>query len=72
MPLLCNGNINCNMNTVWKVSKYGIFLVRIFPYSNRIRRDIPNLSVFSPNAGKYGSEKTPYLDNFRAEFLLLC
>ena len=24
------------------------------------------LSVFSPNAGKYGPEKTPYLDTFRA------
>ena len=23
-------------------------------------------SVFSPNAGKYGPEKTPYLDNFHA------
>ena len=22
------------------------------------------LSVFSPNAGKYGPEKTPYLDTF--------
>ena len=66
MPLLCNGNINCNMNTVWKVSKYGIFLVRIFPYSNRIRRDIPYLSVFSPNAGKKKKKKTPYLDTFYA------
>ena len=24
------------------------------------------LSVFSPNAGKYGPEKTPYLDTFHA------
>ena len=24
------------------------------------------LSVVSPNAGKYGPEKTPYLDTFRA------
>ena len=24
------------------------------------------LSVFSPNAGKYGPEKTPYLNNFHA------
>ena len=24
------------------------------------------LSVFSPNAGKYGPEKTPYLDTFQA------
>ena len=33
-----------------------LFLVRISPY----------LSVFSPNAGKYGLEKTPYLDTFHA------
>ena len=26
--------------------------------------DTSYLSVFSPNAGKYGLEKTPYLDNF--------
>ena len=26
------------------------------------------LSVFSPNAGKYGPEKTPYLDTFHTVF----
>ena len=41
------------------------FLVSIFPHSQWIRRDIPYLSVFNPNAGKYGPEKTPYLDTFR-------
>ena len=40
-------------NTAWKVSKYGVF-------------PGPYLSVFSPNAGKYGSEKAPYLDTFHA------
>ena len=30
------------------------FLLKFFTY----------LSVFSPNAGKYGPEKTPYLDTF--------
>ena len=35
------------------------FLVRIFPHSGWI---------FSPNAGKYGPEKTPYLDTFHAVF----
>ena len=30
------------------------FLLEFFTY----------LSVFSPNAGKYGPEKTPYLDTF--------
>ena len=28
--------------------------------------NIPYLSVFSPNAGKYGPEKAPYLDGFHA------
>ena len=46
------------------------FLVRIFPHSNWIRRDTSYLSVFSPNAGKYGSEKTPYLDTFQAVIVL--
>ena len=40
-------------NTAWKVSKYGVFSGRY-------------LSVFSPNAGKYVSEETPYLDTFHA------
>ena len=35
------------------------FLVPIFPH-------LDYLSLFSPNAGKYGPEKTPYLDTFRA------
>ena len=39
-----------------KVSVFGVILVRIFPHSDLIRRDTPYLSVFSPNAGKYGSE----------------
>ena len=41
-------------------------LVRIFPHSDWIRRDTPYLSVFRPNAGKCGPEKTPYLETFRA------
>ena len=32
-----------------------LFLVRIFLYSDWIRRDTPYLSVFSQNAGKYGT-----------------
>ena len=40
--------------------------IRSFFYSvfSCIRRDTPYLSVFSPNVGKYGPEKTPYLDTF--------
>ena len=43
-----------------------LFVVRIFPHLDWIRRDTLYLSVFSPNAGKYGEEKTPYLDTFHA------
>ena len=39
------------------------FLVRILPH-------LEYLSVFSPNAGKYGPEKTPYLDTFHAVFII--
>ena len=49
--------------TAWKVSKYGVFFWSVF---SRIRTDMPYLSVFSPNAGKYEPEKTPYLDTFHA------
>ena len=34
------------------------FLIRIFLHSDWMRWDTPYLSVFSPNAGKYGPEKT--------------
>ena len=46
------------------MSKYGVFSGPYF--SDWIRRDTEYLSVFSPNAGKYGLEKTPYLDTFHA------
>ena len=39
------------------------FLVCIFPHSDTIQRDT-YLAVFSPNAGKYGPGKTPYLHTF--------
>ena len=42
------------------------FLVRIFPHLDWIWRDTEYLSVFSPNAEKYGPEKSPYLDIFHA------
>ena len=42
------------------------FLVRIFPYSDWMRRETPYLFVFSLNTRKYGPEKTPYLDTFHA------
>ena len=43
--------------TVWKVFVFRVFLVRIFSYSDWIRRDTEYLCVFSPNAGKCGPEK---------------
>ena len=27
---------------------------------------IPSVQIFGPNTGKYGTEKSPYLDNFHA------
>ena len=39
--------------TAWKASKYGVFSGPYFP-------------VFSPNTGKYGPGKAPYLDAFHA------
>ena len=38
------------------MSKYGVFSGRYFP-------------VFSPNIGKYGPEKSPYLDTFHAVYV---
>ena len=43
--------------TAWKVSKYGVFSGPHFP-------------VFSPSTGKYGQEKTLYLDSFHAVYFL--
>ena len=47
-----------------KCPNMDFFLVCIFPHSDWIRRDTKDLSVFSPNAGKYGPGKTPYLETF--------
>ena len=43
--------------TGWKVSVFGVFLVRIFPHTDWIWRENPYLSVFSPNAGQCGKEQ---------------
>ena len=42
-----------------------LFLVCIFLYSNWIQPE-----KFSPNTGKYGPEKTPYLDTFHVVKLI--
>ena len=39
------------------MSVFGVFLVRILPHSELIRRDTLYLSVFNPNTWKYGPEK---------------
>ena len=45
------------------MSKYGVFFGPYFP---AFGLNTSYLSVFSPNARKYGPEKTPYLDTFHA------
>ena len=42
-----------------EMSVFRVFLVRIFPHSDWIRRDTEYIFVFSPNAGKYGPEQRP-------------
>ena len=44
----------------WKMSKCGVFVVRIFLHWDWIRRFTESISVFSPNAEKYGPEMTRY------------
>ena len=47
------------------MSKYGVISGPYFPaFGPNTERSY--LSVFSPNAGKYGTEITPYLDTFYA------
>ena len=45
------------MLTAWKCPNAEFFLLRLVSYLD---------SVFSPNTGKNGSEKTPYLNTFNA------
>ena len=46
--------------TAPKVSKYGVISSPYFPALGLTSY----LSIFSPNAGNYGPEITPYLDTF--------
>ena len=48
-----------------KKSSYGVFSGPYFPTFG-LNTDNLYFSVFRPNAGKYRSEKTPYLDTFHA------
>ena len=45
------------------MSKYGVFSGLYFPVFG-LNTEIYEISVFSPNTGKYGPEKTRYLDTF--------
>ena len=53
---------------MWNVSKYGVISRPYFPVLGLNTEIHKNLSVFSPNTGKYGPEITPYLDTFHAVF----
>ena len=44
--------------------------VRIFPYSDWVQGFTKQICIFSSNAGKYGPEKTPYLDTFHIVYSL--
>ena len=59
-----------NVSLRQKCPNAEFFVVRIFSHSHWIRRDTEYLSVFSRNAGKYRSEKTPYLNTFHAVVVL--
>ena len=48
-------------HTAWKVFQYGVFSSSYFPAFG-----LNTERYFNPNAGKYGPEKTPYLDTFHA------
>ena len=50
--------------TAWKVSVFGVFLVRIFPHSDWIRRDVSLLIYFE--CRKIRTRKTPNADTFHA------
>ena len=67
MIATCTQRIENLRNNPWiyhsvKCPDTEFVLVRIFSHSNWIRRDTPYLSIFSPNAGKEGPEKTLYLE----------
>ena len=48
------------ITTAWKVTVFGVILVRIFPYSDWIQRDALYVSVFSLNTGKCGQNNSEY------------
>ena len=68
--------------TMWKVSEYGVFSGPYFPVFG-LNTEIYSVNLliqfglnkeitgkYGVNAGKYGTEKTPYLDTFHALYYL--
>ena len=54
------------LSTAWKVSEYEVFSGPYFPVFG-LNAEIYTVNLrISPNTGKYGQEKTPYLDIFHA------
>ena len=47
-------------DTAWKMSVFGVILVRIFPHSEWIQRDTPYLPVFRLNAGNTDQNNSEY------------
>ena len=56
--------------TAWKVSVFGVFLVRIFPHSDWIRRYGVSFRIQS-EWGKIRTRKTPNTDTFHAVLALV-
>ena len=48
------------------MSKYRVFSGPFLPAFSLNTEKYGYLSIFNPNVGKYGPEKTPFLDTFHA------
>ena len=59
--------VTTSLYSVWKVSIFGVILVRIFPHSDWIRRDTEYLRIQS-ECGKMRSRITPNTDAFYTVF----
>ena len=68
--------------TTWKMSVFGVFLVRIFPHTDWMQMDTPHLSLFNPDrysislriqsgVGKIRTGKTPNTETFYAVHFIL-
>ena len=56
--------------TAWKVSVFLVFLVRIFPHSNWIRRDIPCISPYSVRMRENTDQKNSEYGHFSCSVCL--